>query len=70
LGIGAPLLAALIWACFMAPKSTRRLTGTSYLALKFILFGLAAIGLAIAGQPTLAILFAVVAVINQVLLLV
>lgn len=70
LGIGAPLLAALIWARFMAPKSARRLTGVSYLLLKLILFGLATIGLAVAGQPTLAIVFAVVTVINQLLLIV
>jgi hypothetical protein len=70
LGIGVPLLAALIWARFMAPKSARRLTGTRYLLLKFILFGLAAIALAVAGQSTLAVVFVVVAVINQLLLVV
>jgi len=70
LGVGASLLAALIWARFMAPKSTRRLTGTAYLALKFVLFGAAALALAAARQPTLAIVFAVIAVINQVLLIV
>jgi hypothetical protein len=70
LGIGAPLLAALIWSRFMAPRSTTRLTGLPYYLLKLILFGLAAIVLAVAGQPTLAVVFAVVAAINQLLLLV
>jgi hypothetical protein len=68
LGIGAPVLAAVIWGRFLAPKSTTRLTGLAYLALKFILFGLAAIALAAAGQPTLAIIFVVASVINQLLL--
>jgi hypothetical protein len=70
LGIGAPVLAVVIWGRFLAPRSTIRLTGLAYLALKFILFGLAALALAAAGQPTLALIFVVVAVINQVLLLV
>lgn len=69
LGIGAPVLAAILWARFMAPRSTTRLTGAAYLLLKFILFGAAALGLALAGQTTLAVVFAVVAVINQVLLM-
>jgi len=69
LGIGAPLIAILIWARFMAPTSAHRLTGSAYLLVKLILFGLAAIGLAVAGQVTLAILFGVISVINKALLL-
>ncbi len=68
LGIGAPVLAALIWGRYMAPLSATRLTGAAYLVLKFVLFGLAALGLATTGQITLAIIFAVISVINQVLL--
>jgi hypothetical protein len=67
-GIGAPLLAILIWGRFLAPKSTTRLTGWAYLAAKFTLFGIAAIGLALVGQAALAIIFIVVSVVNQVLL--
>ncbi len=67
-GIGAPLVAILIWARFMAPKSPTRLTGTGYLIAKFALFGIAAIGLALAGQVTWAIIFIVVSLVNQVLL--
>jgi hypothetical protein len=68
LGLGAPLLAILIWALFMAPKASRRLTGLPYLLLKIVLFGAAALALAAAGQPTLAIIFVIVTVINQILL--
>ena len=70
LGLGAPLLAVVIWSRFMAPQSAARLSGVPYLLLKLIIFGLAAIGLAVAGQLTLAIIFALIAVINQVLLMV
>ncbi len=54
----------------MAPRSATRLTGARYLLLKLVLFGAAAIGLAVAGQPTLAVVFAVAAMVNQVLLVV
>jgi hypothetical protein len=70
LGIGVPIVVIVIWARFMAPNSSTRLTGTAYLLLKLVLFGAAAIALAMAGQATLAIIFAVVAVVNQVLLMV
>ncbi len=69
LAIGAPLLAAVIWGRFMAPTAARRLTGISYLLLKLILFAVAAIALVFAGQPALAVIFATVSVINQVLLI-
>lgn len=70
LGIGVPVLVVLVWGRFMAPKSSTRLTGAAYLVLKFILFGAAALALAVVGQTTLAILFMVASVINQVLMLV
>lgn len=68
LGIGLPLLVALIWGIFMAPNSARRLQGGAYLALKAVLFGLAVAALMAAGRTTLGVLFAVVVVINTILL--
>lgn len=69
LGLGAPLLVILIWARFMAPKATGRLTGLPYYALKALLFGAAALALAAAGQATLAVIFAMVALVNELLML-
>ncbi len=69
LGIGAPLLVMVIWGLFLAPRSEKRLTGASYLVLKSVLMGGSMMALAVAGQPTAAIIFAVVAVINQGLLI-
>jgi Protein of unknown function (DUF2568) len=66
-GIGAPLLAILFWARFMAPKAPTRLIKPAYLIAKFTLFGIATISLALVGQVTLAIIFIVVSVMNQVL---
>ncbi|MCC7207796.1 MAG: YrdB family protein [Anaerolineae bacterium] len=69
LGLGAPLVAILIWARFMAPKSPSHLTGAPYLVLKTMLFGAAALGLIAAGQPAWALAFVIVALINQALLI-
>ena len=68
LGIGAPLLAAIVWGRYAAPRSPRRLTGVARQALELtILLGSAAL-LAVAGQPLLAAIFAVVIVANAVML--
>lgn len=67
LGVGAALVAVVIWGRFMAPRSPRRLKGTAYIILKFVLFGIAALALVAVGQTTIAIIFIAVAIINQIL---
>jgi Protein of unknown function (DUF2568) len=69
LGVGVPLLAVVIWGIFLAPRSARRFTGLTLHLAELLIFGLAALALAAAGHPDLAIIFAVVAVINQALLI-
>jgi Protein of unknown function (DUF2568) len=68
LGIGLPLLAAVIWGFFMAPNSARHLQGGAYLALKALLFGLGVAALMATGRIALGVAFAVVVVINTILL--
>ena len=51
----------------MAPKATVRLPGRVPFILGLIVFGLAAIALVGAGQPGVAAVFCVVAVINSAL---
>jgi hypothetical protein len=68
LGIGIPLLVAVIWGLFMAPNSSRRLQGAAYLALKLLLFGLAVAALITTSNDTLGIVLGVVVVINTILL--
>jgi hypothetical protein len=68
LGVGVPLLVAVVWGFLMAPRSSMRLRGAAYLALKIILFGLAIAALFVLGNRVLGIVFAVVFVINTVLL--
>ncbi len=68
LGVGVPLLVAVIWGALLAPRSSRRLQDPAYSILVYFLFGLAALGLVIAGQVVLAVILAVVFVANDVML--
>jgi hypothetical protein len=68
LGIGAPLLAATLWAIFLAPRSSRRLPLAGQLILEAVLFGLACIALSSTNHPRLGWLLAAGAVLNRVLI--
>ena len=66
LGVGAPLLVIVVWGLFMAPRAAFPLPAPAHVALFVVIFGAAAVALASAGQPRLAIVFAVVAALNYV----
>ncbi|GER86114.1 hypothetical protein KDW_02760 [Dictyobacter vulcani] len=68
LGLGAPVLAIILWGMFGAPRSKWRLQGLAYGAFKFIIFGVAIAALFAAQQEQLAIAFIIVLVINNILL--
>jgi hypothetical protein len=67
LAIVAPLAAAAVWGVFLAPRSKTRLPSTRRIPLEIALFGLAALALAAADQPALAIAFAITAAVNTTL---
>jgi hypothetical protein len=67
LGIGAPLLMAVVWGVFMAPKASIQLAGPIHLVLGLVLFGMGVAALFAAGQPNLALIFALAVVLNQIL---
>ena len=67
LALGAPLIAAVVWGLFIAPRATRRLADPARLLLELVLWAAATAALAAAGQPTLAVIFAVVVAVNLVL---
>ena len=67
LGAGAPVVAAVAWGLFAAPRARVRLPLAGVLAVKVIVFGLAAAGVYAVGPGWLAIAYAVVAVINTAL---
>ncbi len=66
LGLGAPLLAAVVWGLFVAPKAT---VDNEVLRIVFeiAVFGAAALALVAVGRTGLAIAFAAVAVVDDVL---
>jgi len=67
LGIGAPLLAAVVWGAWVAPKARWPVPIPTRVLLELILFGAAAGALAIAGQPLLAVVLGVAALATSLL---
>jgi hypothetical protein len=67
LGIGLPLVAAVIWGVAASPKARVKLPLAGVLAVKALVFGAATLGLDGLGHRSLAILFAVVVAANTVI---
>jgi len=68
LGIGAPALAIVVWALFGAPTARWHLYGPWRLLLEVVFFGSAAVVLFVAGQRVAGVVFALVFVLNRVLI--
>ncbi|MBL8117554.1 MAG: YrdB family protein [Anaerolineae bacterium] len=68
LGLGAPIGVALIWGIWVAPQSKRKLADPLRLGVEIILFGLGVLALWVAQQPTAALIFALLVIINLILL--
>ena len=68
LAIGAPLLAAIVWATFVAPGALVPLPGLLRLIVELVVFGSAAAALYSAGRPTLAWILIVVFAVNRILM--
>lgn len=66
LGIGAPLLAAVLWGLFAAPKATFSVP-TAKLAVEVAVFGSAAAAVYATGHRVLAVAFTVLVVVNSIL---
>lgn len=68
LGLGAPVLAAVVWGLFGAPLGKWHLYGGfSRVLLKVIFFGSAVVALFVAGHHTLSGAFALLFVLNAIL---
>jgi hypothetical protein len=65
-GLGAPLLAAVIWGMWMAPRAPNRLREPLHLVVELILFGLAIAALYASGRSGLALAFGLVYAVNVV----
>lgn len=68
LGIGAPALAAVVWALFGAPRAKWHLYGPWRLILQVVFFGSAALALLSAGQRFPGEVFALLVVLNLALI--
>jgi hypothetical protein len=66
-GLGAPLMAGVVWGAFVAPRARRRLAEPWRFALEMVLFGLGAAALWGAGRPALALLLIVIFLPNRLL---
>jgi hypothetical protein len=67
LGVGAPLLAAVVWGALVAPKARWPVPIGSRVVIELVLFGAAVGALAVAGQPVLAVVLGVAALVTSLL---
>ena len=68
LGIGAPVVAAVVWGTFLSPRAPVGLPWGVVLGLQALVFASAAAGLVVTGQRSLALVFVVMVVINAILM--
>jgi len=68
LGVGAPLMAVIVWGMFGAPNAVWHLNGSWRLILEVVFFGSAAVALFVSGQRVLSVVFALVFVLNHALI--
>ncbi|CAI6086616.1 YrdB family protein [Cohnella sp. JJ-181] len=68
LGIGAPILAAIVWGAFLSPKASVPLDGSLKLAIELAVFCLAAGALYAAGRPAGAAALLAVWAVNRILI--
>jgi hypothetical protein len=67
LGVGAPLLAAVVWGAWVAPKARWPVPIPTRVVIELVLFGAAVGALAVAGQPVLAVVLSVAALTTSLL---
>jgi hypothetical protein len=62
-----PLVVALVWGLWIAPRARRRLSDPARFVLELVVFTAATAALVSVGQPLLAAVFAAVALTTAVL---
>lgn len=68
LGIGLPLIVAIVWGRFISPKAPVRLSRPVWLALQAVIFGAAALALASVWSVWAGVALAIVVVVNTAIL--
>ena len=69
-GIGLPVLMAVLWGTFLAPKATHPLGSASFLILELILFSSGAVALFASGKWNLGWIYIIILAVNKILLIV
>ncbi|NVI86377.1 YrdB family protein [Actinomadura sp. BRA 177] len=67
LGVGTPVAAMVLWGLFAAPRARFKVALPLVLLVKAVVFGAGALAFYGVGHPTVAIVFAVVVVLNTAL---
>lgn len=67
-GVGAPVIAAIIWGTFIAPKASFLVSIPLRIILQIIVFGSAIVALHYADQKPLALTFLTIATIEMILM--
>ena len=68
LGIGAPLVAAVIWAIFVSPNASVPLSTPGWLLVQGGVFGAAMVGLMSSGRTSTALVLGLLVTINGALM--
>jgi Protein of unknown function (DUF2568) len=70
LAIVAPLAAAVVWGLFVSPKAPVSMPTVAWVAVQVVLFGVAVVGLVVAGNAVLGVVFGIAVAINLALVLI
>lgn len=68
LGLGTPVIVAIIWGTFIAPKASMPVSIPLRIFLQIILFGSAAVALYFSEKRMLATIFGIVVMIEMILM--
>ena len=69
-GIGLPVLIAVLWGMFIAPKAIRPLRGASYLIVELTLLAFGSVALFASEKSTLGWVYTIILIVNKILLVV
>jgi hypothetical protein len=70
LAIMAPLAAAVVWGLLVSPKAPVSLPTVAWVAVQIVLFGVAVVGLVLAGNAALGVAFGIAIAVNLALVLI
>jgi hypothetical protein len=70
LGIGLPLLVAVLWGLFVSPKAAVQVSAPLQLILEITLLGVGSAALFVSHKPTLAWIYTILVILNKILLVI